>query len=193
MAARSVAATNKDFVLRKVLLSEVSKSTCNLVAKLNLTIKTHKEAGEVVPRAIHSYSACALAPGMRWLSRMLRVKLSHLPHLLIDSDHLIRLLRNFRLPATAKFLRFDVKDFYMTGSHDFLVEHSAAILDVQQRADYRSMCSAILCNQYIQFPSQQSTYKVTRGAGMGMICSGDSGCRLLQRGRETFLPFARCS
>ena len=72
--------------LRKALLSDTWKGLLGIVAKLNVTCKTHKPVGEVGFRPIHSFSSSPLAPGMRWIERVLSDRLSSLPHLLKDAD-----------------------------------------------------------------------------------------------------------
>ena len=65
----AITAASRNMKLCNVLCSDLS--TGSVVSSLNCTIKTHKDAGEVGPRAIHSFSNCAFAPGMRHIANML--------------------------------------------------------------------------------------------------------------------------
>ena len=70
MAARAVAVEDKKLLY--TFMGGVDRSNLKgVVSKLQFTIKTHKIAGEVIPRALHTYNACPMLPGMKWLSAQL--------------------------------------------------------------------------------------------------------------------------
>ena len=163
-----------DMQLRRALLSDAlaaQREDC-ITVKLSYTCKTHKPDGEVVLRPIHAYTSSPMAPGMRWLASSLDSKLRKLPHLLKDADDLQRRLKHFKIPHGCRFLKLDVKDFYLTGNHGEIVSKSASIFDASERANYQVMADAILHNQYIRSPLLPGLWKVNRGTGMGMIPSG---------------------
>ena len=126
-----------------------------------------------------------MAPGMRWLARELNTKLQRLPHLLIDSNDLRRKPANFRLDDGVRFIKLDVKDYFMTGDHGYLAQQSSLVLDVDRRDDYRVVASAILKNQFVSSKSLPGeVFEVTSGTGMGMICSGHIADAVLHNSLE---------
>ena len=79
--------------LRSAMFSEINaQPPTALISVLDCTIKSHKPAGKVVPRAIHACSSHPFAPAQRWLSTELRNTLRTFPHILADSDGLINLI-----------------------------------------------------------------------------------------------------
>ena len=143
-----------------------------MLAKVQLTVKTHKNGGEVVCRAIHAYNNCSMLPGMRWMTKLLHPTLSQLPHLLVNSADFMRKTTNLRLPSACRFMKLDIKDFYMSGSHKDLVSYSSLAVDPSVRDDYILLASAILESQYVTSDALPGAFKVCSGAGMGMLASG---------------------
>ena len=85
---------------------------CGIVSNLDVTTKTHKPQGEVTCRAIHAtVKSSSMAPGMRLISKILRQRLMHLPHLVRDSEHLIKVLSRVKMPDYHCFVKFDIRDF----------------------------------------------------------------------------------
>ena len=161
--------------LRSALLSGLRQpDPCSKVAaKLQNTVKTHKPSGSVTLRPIHAFSGSPMEPGMKYMNSLLKPGLSKLPHLLRDANDLVSKLRSFKVPHGARWLKLDVKDFYMTGAHPLLVEESSKIVEPSMRADYKCLAESILENQYVVSDMcPQSFYKVVTGTGMGMIPSG---------------------
>ena len=167
---------------RRALMAD-SSSLGGMVAKLQMTCKTHKPQREVSCRALHAYNGCPMAPGMRWIMSCLKPGLLKLPHLIIDSNDFMYKTRNLKLPSTCRFLKFDIKDYYMTGSHADLVKLSSLLVEQTHREDFSLLTEAVLTSQYICSSSSSShssssssssgkTYKVRSGAGMGMLASG---------------------
>ena len=172
MAACAVA--DGDAALKHTLLSDMSFGVSNVCASLQHTVKTHKPAGSVVLRPIHAFGSNPMCPGMRWLKGNLRPVLERLPHLLKNSQDLMDKLRSFRLPRDVRFLKLDVKDFFLTGSHGFLIETCAGLLPPSERASFRLMADAVIRNQFITSGNcPGKTFRVVNGTGMGMIPSGD--------------------
>ena len=177
LAVNSVAADMKDLKLKSALMGDVRHvgpdSLAGMVANLQFTVKTHKPAGEVVPRALHAYNLCPMNRGMRLMSKWLREGLCRYPHILKDSGDLLSKVSRMVFPKSCRFLKFDIADFYMTGSHDMLVRTSSLVCDSSVRSLYCTLGSAILSSQYIQSAISPGVYRVKCGAGMGMSASGD--------------------
>ena len=97
-----------------------------------------------------------------------------LSHLLRDSDDLVRKLRGIPLPDTCRFIKYDIKEFYMTGSHGLLIDESAKLVPIDDRSNYRMMAGAMLSSQYIcsnMLPNR--VFRAVVGSGMGMLPSSD--------------------
>eukprot|EP00929_Paragymnodinium_shiwhaense_P009585 TRINITY_DN113799_c0_g1_i1.p1 TRINITY_DN113799_c0_g1~~TRINITY_DN113799_c0_g1_i1.p1 ORF type:complete len:345 (+),score=16.55 TRINITY_DN113799_c0_g1_i1:325-1359(+) len=170
-ACREVAKLYNSQKVLKALMSD-SKYVARLCAELQLTIKTHKAL--VPPRQLHAYSQHCMAPGMRWMSGKLRACLSLHQHMFRDTDHMISQLRRMKFPSPVKFIKFDIADFFMTGRHSELVSLSSSILPQDVQPAYRSIASAVLSAQHVKsklLPGR--VWRTLRGAGTGMIPSGD--------------------
>ena len=147
----------------------------NMVANLDMTVKTYKRQGEVVCQALRSASALML-PGLRRISWILRKRLAQPPHVLRASDHLIKVVSNVKMDDDTAFIRFDIKDFYMSGTHAWLAEmcFSEVTDDTKGKPELKELLLAILRSQYITVPGQgDKSWRVTEGAGMGMSVAGD--------------------
>ena len=153
-------------------MSDMMLPKQRFAATMNVTVKTHKEPGAVVVRPIHSYPVNHMAPGMRWLASKLSPCLSRVPHLLKDSSDLMAKLKSFKVPEGTRCLKLDVKDFYLTGSHDYLVTNSASLLEPEEREDFSLLAKSILSNQFVHAGAANVFLQVQRGTGMGMIASG---------------------
>lgn len=92
----------------------------SLTSVVGCTIKTHKPPGDVSLRIIHRSSSHPFKPGMRFVAHKIRGILEKHQHLLRDSDHLLSQIRGRRFSSACKIVKFDLKDFYMSGNHDEL-------------------------------------------------------------------------
>jgi hypothetical protein len=161
--------------LKQILVSELTLPGRSMISTLNVTIKTHKQQGSVVPRAIHAASTHPMAPGMRWLAMTVREGLKSYSHLLRDANHLLSRLTCLEISGTTRIYKADVKDYFMSGRHDSLVQQSAAIVPDHLQSAYIKLCTLILDSQYIRVAGdvRGSMSKVTIGSGMGLLPSGD--------------------
>ena len=95
-----------------------------------------------------------------------------------------------RFPPGCRFLKLDVKEFYLSGSHEYLVSQSASILDSSIRDDYKLLASVVLGNQYVRSPALPSKhFNVISGTGMGMIPSGSISDAVLYSALEAGFVF----
>lgn len=171
-AVRLVADAVGDKNLEGVLLSDYRRGRGRAKSFLDITIKTHKDAGEVVPRPIHTSAQHPFAPGMRWLSQELRKSLD-LPHLLRDTQSLIHRLSTHTIPHDHVLVKIDIKDFFMSGHLSDLVEICSQYFEPAVREAGRNMLRTVLYNQYISIPGHDGTWCTVQGSGMGLIPSGD--------------------
>ena len=98
--------------------------------------------------------------------------LSHLPHLLTDGQDFMNKVSRVCLPLACRFVKLDIKDFYMSDTHDALVANSSLSVDVAERDDYRCMASAVWRSQFVKSSFHSHAFRSKVGAGMGMLSSG---------------------
>ena len=172
--SKEIAYKSKDAALGKALLSECSNiAVSHVFSQLNVTVKTHKKAGAVVFRPIHAAHNSPFRPAMRWLSHCLKPTLKK-DFLLKDTRQLVTLLNNHKFPKDVVFIKFDIKDFFLSGVHEEIVELSNKNVAESTRKDYISMCRWILGAQYVALdPTSESAWQVVVGSGMGLTCSPD--------------------
>ena len=162
----------KDHRLYRALVSDCNSDCDRMYQKLSVTVKTHKTEGCVKFRGIHSSAASPLKPGMRWVTSLISPALKN-SHMIRDSFHLVDILQRRPLPPNSIFLRFDIKEFYMSGEHSELISRCAGYVPLASRAAFSSMTEFILGSQYVTVPGRPDhCYKVTTGSGMGLSCSG---------------------
>ncbi|CAK0803453.1 unnamed protein product, partial [Prorocentrum cordatum] len=92
-----------------------------VTATLGETLKTHKAPGEVafgILRARRHHSFRGLGA---WLSKTIRDQFKHKPYILSSTEQLIEVLNKTTFAANVAFLRFDVRDFFMSGDPSTLV------------------------------------------------------------------------
>lgn len=172
---REVSEITGDKNLLMALLGDMWQKPGNEFSDMQATIKTHKCSGKVGIRALHSTPASPFRPAMRWISTTLGSRLKTMKHILKDSGDLLRQLERLRLPASCKFLTADIKEFFMSGQHRELIDFSAAVIEQEaEQIMYRKLATFIVENQVVTLRNQEDiAYKVKRGSGMGVACSGE--------------------
>ena len=85
-------------------------------------IKTHKDQGEVVCCPIHGTTRFAFSGISRWVSSVLREVISQQHHIVRDSEDLIAKLKDIVIDNDTWFVKGDIKDFFMTGEANELIE-----------------------------------------------------------------------
>ena len=142
-----------------------------LLSRISLTLKSHKEPGNVGPRIIHCSSKNPFMAAHRLIIQILTPKLDCLPFLVKNTEALIRRANSAAISPDTVFYKMDVKDFYMSGAHDVLAEHCASLCSTQNDSHLvRSLVLFILREQYVSVG--KNWWRVRKGAGMGMPCAG---------------------
>ena len=149
-------------------------SASNLVASLKYTVKAHKAAGDVEWRPLHATVKTPLTGGMKFITWLLKPALRKLPHLVVNSEQVVRRLQNMTVIPSARLIKIDIRDFFMEGDHLQLIEACSSSVESSWRAPFRSILRYILDTQYVKASSVPGRlFKVKRGAGMGLLCSGE--------------------
>jgi len=120
-ASKIVGSLSEDRSLTRVLCSDLLPGN-SVFCSLDCTIKTHKSAGEVVPRLLHKAPSHSWAPAMRWVAQSLRKAMCKYTHIVRDTRHLLELLANKCFAPEDRLMKVDVKDFFMSGQHEQLLD-----------------------------------------------------------------------
>ena len=144
-------------------------------SRLTTTVKTHKGAGEVSHRNIHSSAGYAFAGLSKWVGLQLREQLGRPTHLLRDARHLVTILKQETVANNSYFIKIDVKDFYMSGTAQELTEDARQCMHSGPRKKLlESALLFLLQEQYVESPLlEERTFKVVLGSGMGLPHSGE--------------------
>ena len=102
----------------------------------------------------------------RWFSQALE----SIHHLCKDTRDLLAKLSKVPAPCNCYFAKWDVKDFYLSGSHGDLVQAVLPRLDKSLRSFSELTRWLLLNNQFVQWGSE--CYRIERGSGMGLTFSG---------------------
>ena len=142
--------------------------------RVSATAKTHKAQGNCTIRLLHCMRPrCPFAPAMRYVSHLLRQHLVQIPHLVKDSFQFLRALRHKSFTRHASIVKIDIKEYYMSGSHEMLIHQSSRFFQGHQKHMYVAALTFILENQFVEVPGFDILWQVVSGSGMGMICSGE--------------------
>ena len=96
---------NDESLLRPLCSSLVKHGPVSLLSRACMTIKTHKPEGSVKPRMIHNASTHPFSSGMKFVVMQVKDKLRALEHVVINTDHFLRDLKNIAIPEDSVFLQ----------------------------------------------------------------------------------------
>ena len=162
-----------DSKLSSAILSSVRAGSSRLHSRVLCTVKTHKPPGDVGLRIIHSSVRNMFIPAMRYISSLLRPYLESYEHLVRDSDHLLCQMSKIVVPSSAVMVKFDIKDFYMSGDHKLILSSVAQFFPQGAKLCLEELTGLILRNQYVATSENEDYYRVCMGAGMGLAFAGD--------------------
>ena len=168
--AKRVAVFENDPKLVGFLCSGLT-SLEDVVSPILTNVKSHKGDGDVGFRIIHNCSRHPFRPLGHYLSHHLRVAMSSWDHVYKDTPSFLRAISRFKPSSSDVFVKCDIKEFYMSGSHSFL---SSAAADMA-KADGAQLVHDITYNLLrTQFVScGQSVFAVEQGSGMGFNASDE--------------------
>ena len=92
-----------------------------------------------------------------------------LPHICNSTNDVRRLLSSVVLPTNGPviFMKIDVKNFYMSGSHEMLEREVSGEFKGNMRRLMGPLISFVLLNQYVVDSVSDAAWQVTCGSGMG--------------------------
>ena len=138
------------------------------------TCKTHKDDGAIAFRPVHTSAGHSFLGLMSWVSLVVSDALGRYSHLLSSSDDFLTKISQVEVDADDVFFHADLRDFFMTGTCEFLVREVSLIIPFKFRAVFRDVLRFLLDNQFVgsrQFAKQ--LWRVVLGSGMGLRSSSD--------------------
>lgn len=163
----------EDEDLANSMLSSLRRGCKSFVTKILTTVKTHKPEGQQSMRIVHAAPRHFAKPAMRWISATIQHHLKQFNHILKDTDHLLQLLRNIQVPDNALLVRFDIKEFFMSGTHKAICEAAQHVFPPSCRKSALLMVEHILKSQIVTDEWSKKYFRVKIGSGMGLVCSGE--------------------
>jgi hypothetical protein len=88
------------------------------LCKLSCTIKTHKPPGSITARLIHSSVNLSLGALGEVVNRLIDPIIRQHDHICWSSEDVQRHLLNATVSSSSILMKFDVKEFYMSGEHE---------------------------------------------------------------------------
>ena len=145
-----------------------------LIASLQTLIKSHKAPGEVTFRAVHSMPSFCGEGLCRWLVGYLRGRLAGLQHLARDSRDIVNLFGTLDHCPEMRLSKFDVKDFYLQGSHVQIQQAAVSGAEPAMKPVLEEVLWYLLDGQFVRsrfLPGR--LWKVKKGTGIGLLHSGE--------------------
>ena len=154
---------------------ELENSRTAVCSSLQVTVKTHKPAGEVECRGIHACHSSPFKPLSHQIVKQCRPTLESLNHIVKNSQSALHAIKSVPVSSEDYLLRLDLKDFYMSGHHHDFVESVKSTASKQNvKEALNSAMWFLLYHQYVQSPFLPGrVWKVQHGSGQGLIHSGD--------------------
>ena len=146
------------------------------VAKLKLSVKTHKNAGEVNCRAIHASARYMFGGLGKWVAKQFRLKNCHVSHLLTDRKQFVDRVQSLEVNhGDDMWVHLDVKDFFLSGDWQSITADATVGWPIgPHKAAVRSALEFLLTNQYVASQWRRGeAWQVIKGAGMGLNFSAD--------------------
>ena len=76
-----------------------------------------QRSGQISLCIIHAASKDLKNPGMRRVGMHVKRYSTQRPHILKDTDHLLSMIRQVKMPQIAKLVKFDINRFFMSGEN----------------------------------------------------------------------------
>ena len=109
---------------------------------------------------------------MSWVSLVLQEALSKWKHLCGSTDSFLKRITSFKMDEDDVIMHMDLKDFFMTGTAEFLTHHASLLVRLRFRKVFRSVLMCLLNNQLITSSVIPNDFwKVVVGSGMRLRCS----------------------
>lgn len=162
---------------KSALYQGYSRGLRGLAQPVMETVKSHKPPGMVSFRTLHDCSRHTFRGLGIWVSKLLRSRLNQYQHICKDTQVMLDGVKKVAVGPRDLLLKGDVKDLYMTGSHEVLARLASRYVDPSIKGLFEDIVLFLLGSQFVTFDPHQSQlsvlYRVTQGAGMGFNCAGE--------------------
>ncbi|CAK0832594.1 unnamed protein product [Prorocentrum cordatum] len=177
----------EDFPIASDITRSLKAPRHTYKAHLFKTCKTHKAPEPISFRNVHAAGKYAFAGLSHWLGRRLREVIKRYPHVVRDSADAARKLMSTRLDPRDHLCTMDVKEFFMSGTTEELVNDILHFFSGRLRVLIERALYLLLDNQFITASTLPGRcFKVVLGTGMGLPHSGDVADLALIRRMETW-------
>eukprot|EP00438_Fugacium_kawagutii_P033550 Skav211084 [mRNA] locus=scaffold2002:133662:134778:- [translate_table: standard] len=171
--SRQVADLEASSGMARAMRQSLKGGERHLVRKLNVTVKSHKPAGQVAFRNIHGGMCYPFSGLGAWLAHNLQ-SLRKIPHILRNSGDLVTQLEQFQSGNAVTFVKVDIKDCFMSGTREELQQFASELLGARIRNVGKQVIDFLLKHQYVQSDfCPQQMWQVVVGTGMGLNFSGE--------------------
>ena len=149
-----------------------SKQSCS---RLEITVTTHKPAGQVCLRIIHSCTNHIFADISTLYSYTIREHIRvNYPWVYDNTDDILQALRDVHTNGSAILPKCDLNDFDLNGDHDTMCTRVSQPVWGAGSGGHHDVLYGMLTNQFVSTPViEDGLWQVTSGAGMGFPCAGD--------------------
>lgn len=137
-----------------------------------VTIKTHKLAGQVACRLIHTSTRHSFSGLSAVADKLAAERISGEAHMAFSTADVIKHIQSRSYPDSCCFANIDINDFYMSGRHDTILELCCKAIAGEHRDFMNSLLTCLLYYQFVWDPDSKRYYKVVSGTGMGARHSG---------------------
>lgn len=137
-----------------------------------LNIKTQTNHGCVCCRLIHDASKRTSIGLSTVVEKMVSDLLRQIPHLAIQTADVIRMISAQTYPERSMFLKLDIKDVYMPGKHNLIIQTCNQGVLEKHRCYIRELLEFLRVYQFIEDNDTQQAYCVLLGTSMGAKHSG---------------------
>ena len=184
----------------KILESMMKKKAESMIGKVIVNMKTHKAAGEIGPRVIHSCPQYPFRGAGKIINKALDRAVKQLSHVTFNSQQTIKKMREVEWHTNDWLVRSDIENFFMEGDHSDIMRLIVPLLDAgelkgQQKEKEIEALTCILGelvqNQYVLEPRTNTLYRVAKGTGMGLNWSGTVSDLLYYEVYEKEWPLSR--
>ena len=150
-------------------------SSSHMCANAQLTIKSHKDPGEVSFRCIHGHVPYPWSGLAQWVSNKLHQRLQAFPHISFTTGALQQRLNTLTVLDSDVLIRVDIKEFFMAGQFSNLISAAKRLtLPTHAKPIMADALWFLLGEQHIECDVLHGRmWKVTRGSGMGLLFSSD--------------------
>ena len=141
----------------------------SIFTTLRLTCKSHKGVGRVGCRNLHTAPRYAFAGNAAWIQKQLMPMLRSLDFLLFTTTEFAEKIARVEAGPDDFYIKADVKDFFLSGVPDNIVNISTEHMVGERKALARRVLKHLLDHQFVTTPfAKDRLWQCVRGTGMGL-------------------------